>query len=775
MKKIKGAKAFPLLLAAVMICALLPSAAFAQSGDGHIDLTDSATPSGTGWTYSGGVFTVTGDVTISGATTTNRVVVQSGVTANITLDGVSINVSGTNNACAFDMTGATVNLTLTGTNTLKSDYGQAGLQVPSGASLTITAASTGSLAATGGDYGAGIGGGDGGAGGNITISGGTVEATGGRSGAGIGGGWNGSGGTITITGGTVEATGGDYGAGIGGGDYSAGGVITISGGTVEATGGGFGAGIGGGPGGAGGDITISGGTVEATGGGYGTGIGGGYYGAGGDITISGGTVEATGGNDGTGIGGGLYGAGGDITISGGTVTAIGDYQAFFNAPTVSAAAYTYWTNTTTSAPSGAGTVYPSAAYAYSASHKYVKITPPSAVVDNMTVNGTVGTTLTGAGTAYIWLTNETVASSVSLGDNAAGWFSNLPAGMTATIGGMDATYFKVDFGGMPSAISSAAFDITIPGSALTSGANLAVTANPNAKFNITAAAATPSATVADVTITGTVDAALTPPVQGIYIALTNATLDPGLLVGANAASWFSNLPAGMTAIVSGVDGGATIRISLSGTPTVASLAAFDITIPGSALTSGVPLAVTANPNAKFNITAAAATPSATVADVTVSGTVDTPLTTQTATITLTNETVASSGFSGLSAEACFANLPTGIAVTATGVGGSNTITVTFSGTPTAVSSAVFDITIPGGVLTGGVPLAVTANPKAKFAITATRPRSIDDDDDWSSPVVTLPLPIQPPKTGEGAGAAWLLVLGGMALAFALGKKRQGAK
>ena len=34
-----------------------------------IDVSDSITASGDGWTYSGGVFTVTGDVTITGTTT----------------------------------------------------------------------------------------------------------------------------------------------------------------------------------------------------------------------------------------------------------------------------------------------------------------------------------------------------------------------------------------------------------------------------------------------------------------------------------------------------------------------------------------------------------------------------------------------------------------------------------------------------------------------------------------------------------------------------------
>ncbi|MDR0840305.1 MAG: hypothetical protein LBN26_02830 [Christensenellaceae bacterium] len=45
--------------------------------------------------------------------------------------------------------------------------------------------------------------------------------------------------------------------------------------------------------------------------------------------------------------------------------------------------------------------------------------------------------------------------------------------------------------------------------------------------------------------------------------------------------------------------------------------------------------------------------------------------------------------------------------------------------------------------------------------------------DGSKPVV--PPSTQLPKTGDGAGAAWLLCAAGIALAFALGKKRQGAR
>ncbi|MDR1601785.1 MAG: hypothetical protein LBS42_05090, partial [Tannerella sp.] len=238
-------------------------------------------------------------VTMSGATvptTTERITVNndSGDTYNITLDGVSIDVSATSGACAFDMTGAKVKLTLTGTNTLTSGDNSAGLQAPDGATLEITEASLGTLTATGGTLGAGIGGGDHGKGGNIAINGGTVTANGGYGGAAIGGGDFGAGGNITISGGAVTANGGSWGAAIGGGGGSNGGSV-------------------------GGNITISGGTVTATSGGYGAGIGGGDRSAGGDITISGGTVEANGGSGGAGIGGGEGGAGGTVTITGGSV------------------------------------------------------------------------------------------------------------------------------------------------------------------------------------------------------------------------------------------------------------------------------------------------------------------------------------------------------------------------------------------------------------------------------------------------------------------------
>ena len=195
----------------------------------------------------------------------------------------------------------------------------------------------GTVTATGGDGGAGIGGGSDGRnsdsnGKNITITGSTVTAKGGNGSAGIGGGVGGSGESITITGSTVTAEGGNGAAGIGSGNGK---NITITDSTVTATGKYGGAGIGGGNGKNGEAITITGSTVTATGKYGGAGIGGGGFDGGGNgnhITITGSTVIATsegvgerGNRGGAGIGGGCIGNGENIAITGSTVTATGHF------------------------------------------------------------------------------------------------------------------------------------------------------------------------------------------------------------------------------------------------------------------------------------------------------------------------------------------------------------------------------------------------------------------------------------------------------------------
>ena len=225
--------------------------------------------------------------TNSAAETNNTITINASenATANVTISNVNINTSG-----AAVSTGGkgNVNIELDGTNTLKSGNWHAGLEKNNDGKLTITDKNeNGKLSATGGYYGAGIGGGDKGNGSNITITGGEITAVGGKYGAGIGGGDSGGGSNIAITGGKVIATGGDYGAGIGGGTYAGGNDITITGGKVTATGGEYGAGIGGGDQGNGSNITITGGEVTAAGGTNGAGIGGGLRKNGEKITVSG--------------------------------------------------------------------------------------------------------------------------------------------------------------------------------------------------------------------------------------------------------------------------------------------------------------------------------------------------------------------------------------------------------------------------------------------------------------------------------------------------------
>ena len=217
----------------------------------------------------------------------------------LTLKDVKIDVSGTGNytgsldtsvqgKAALSVQGSgNVEIELDGKNELKSGAFRTGLEKNSKISTgTLTLKDdnqkAGSLTATGGCYGAGIGGGYYGSGENITITGGTVTATGGDCGAGIGGGGGGSGGSgenIIITGSTVTATGGNCAAGIGGGCNRNSSHITITDSTVTATGKEGGAGIGGGAKGSGSNVTVSGAAqVTAT-----AGKSDGFYGAGATI------------------------------------------------------------------------------------------------------------------------------------------------------------------------------------------------------------------------------------------------------------------------------------------------------------------------------------------------------------------------------------------------------------------------------------------------------------------------------------------------------------
>lgn len=272
-----------------------------------------------------------GDITITGKSDENTVSVKD---ADVTFKDLEIDRSASSTAAdgaAVSVSGNS-SIELDGKNTISSGMGHAGIEkADDNGTMTIKDDNnvSGSLTANGGFGGAGIGGGNGADGSDITISGGNVTANGGFGGAGIGGGSSsysggGNGSDITISGGNVTANGGTAGAGIGGGDGDAANGLNKE---SDSTGGGRGS-----------NITISGKNtiVNAEGGAEAAGIGGGRSGDADTIEITDSTVISNGhdsdnGNSGAGIGGGGFGAGGgagggisNITIKDADVTAGAD-------------------------------------------------------------------------------------------------------------------------------------------------------------------------------------------------------------------------------------------------------------------------------------------------------------------------------------------------------------------------------------------------------------------------------------------------------------------
>ena len=229
----KGKKIVSTLLA-LLLLASLPVSAHAATWDiGKGDITVNAESGGQTVTQGSQVDVPDSAPVITGSSTENTLTInaEKDQTANVTLSDVNIDVSSEGKAAVSTTGEGNVSIELNGDNTLKSGKGHAGLEKKNGGKLTIADEDkNGKLTAEGGKYGAGIGGGDQGAGSGITITGGEIKATGGQYGAGIGGG-KGDGSDITISGGEVNASGGVNGAGIGGGLRSKGKDITVSGDT----------------------------------------------------------------------------------------------------------------------------------------------------------------------------------------------------------------------------------------------------------------------------------------------------------------------------------------------------------------------------------------------------------------------------------------------------------------------------------------------------------------------------------------------------------------
>ena len=123
-------------------------------------------------------FTVTQNNSNTATGNTITIKAAAGQTAKVTLSGVNIDVSTSAKAAVSTDGGGDVIIELKGTNTVKSGQGHAGVEKGNARKLTIADDDNdGSLEATGGNSGAGIGGGlMNGSGSGITISGGEVNA-----------------------------------------------------------------------------------------------------------------------------------------------------------------------------------------------------------------------------------------------------------------------------------------------------------------------------------------------------------------------------------------------------------------------------------------------------------------------------------------------------------------------------------------------------------------------------------------------------------------------
>ncbi|CBK98195.1 hypothetical protein ACSNNR_11990 [Faecalibacterium prausnitzii] len=167
-----------------------------------------------------GIYSVSGDVTISGGTVTAT---GGNSTGSYGSGGDGIH-SG-----SLTISGGTVTAT-GGGSTGSNGLGGRGICSDSGG-VTISGGTVKATGGNGSDGGSGISSSSG-----VTVSDGTVTANGGNGGNVSGDGIRSDGG-VTISGGTVKAAGGDSKDGYGGDGIRSGGGVTISGGTVEAAGG----------------------------------------------------------------------------------------------------------------------------------------------------------------------------------------------------------------------------------------------------------------------------------------------------------------------------------------------------------------------------------------------------------------------------------------------------------------------------------------------------------------------------------------------------------
>lgn len=200
---------------------------------------------------------------------------------------------------------------------------------------------------------------------------------------------------------------------------------------------------------------------------------------------------------------------------------------------------------------------------------------------------------------------------------------------------------------------------------------------------------TPSATIGDITVAGTVGTAITSS-NVVTITLANDTFKSD--IAGDVSSWFgSNMPSGLTFTAAApTDSGAKVAITIAGTSTSKYNGAFAITIPATALTGDSAVTVADNANAKLAVNYAD------VATATSNGLISSSNTS--VTITLTNAkfesniSISDFTFTGTNATAIASGTVTRTSDTIVTISGLTGLTLADNHGVTVAGSAIAEIT-----------------------------------------------------------------------------------